>query len=137
VQRLATTDRTLVMSRSAVRVRSSALSVIDEGLCNGLQVIGLLLASGYKPTVFDDYAENDARSARTFVRAGQVDIGWFNRLGWFEDFRLLIAVDPVGVITGSVSVLLQPKTWLLIAIIPFKQGRFRMQGPSCDVRLQR
>jgi Transposase DDE domain len=32
--------------------------------------------------------------------AGQADIGWSNRLGWFEGFRLLIAVDPVGVITG-------------------------------------
>ena len=27
-------------------------------------------------------------------------IGWSNRLGWYEGFRLLVAVDPVGVITG-------------------------------------
>ena len=32
--------------------------------------------------------------------AGQSDIGWSNRLGWYEGFRLLLAVDPVGIITG-------------------------------------
>jgi hypothetical protein len=28
------------------------------------------------------------------------DIGWSNRRGWYEGFRLLVAVDPTGVITG-------------------------------------
>ncbi len=32
--------------------------------------------------------------------AGRADIGWSNRLGWYEGFRLLVAVDPVGVVTG-------------------------------------
>ena len=32
--------------------------------------------------------------------AGFADIGWSNRLGWYEGFRLLVAVDPKGVITG-------------------------------------
>ena len=31
---------------------------------------------------------------------GFADIGWSNRLGWYEGFRLLVAVDPTGVITG-------------------------------------
>lgn len=31
---------------------------------------------------------------------GFTDIGWSTRLGWFEGFRLLIAVNPIGVITG-------------------------------------
>ena len=31
---------------------------------------------------------------------GQADIGWSNRLGWYEGFRLLLAVNPQGVITG-------------------------------------
>ena len=31
---------------------------------------------------------------------GLADIGWSNRLGWYEGFHLLIAVDPRGVITG-------------------------------------
>ena len=32
--------------------------------------------------------------------AGYADIGWSNRLGWYEGFRLLSAVEPTGVITG-------------------------------------
>jgi hypothetical protein len=28
------------------------------------------------------------------------DIGWSNRLGWYEGVHLLLAVNPVGVITG-------------------------------------
>jgi len=32
--------------------------------------------------------------------AGLADIGWSNRLGWYEGFRLLMAVSPTGVITG-------------------------------------
>jgi Transposase DDE domain len=32
--------------------------------------------------------------------AGYADIGWSSRLGWYEGFCLLTAVDPTGVITG-------------------------------------
>ena len=31
---------------------------------------------------------------------GLADIGWSNRLGWYEGFHLLVAVNPVGVMTG-------------------------------------
>lgn len=31
---------------------------------------------------------------------GLADIGWSNRLGWYEGFHLLLAVNPNGVITG-------------------------------------
>ncbi len=31
---------------------------------------------------------------------GLADIGWSNRLGWFEGVRLLLAVTPAGAITG-------------------------------------
>jgi len=31
---------------------------------------------------------------------GLADIGWSNRLGWYEGFCLLMAVNPLGVITG-------------------------------------
>jgi len=31
---------------------------------------------------------------------GLANIGWSNRLGWYEGFHLLLAVNPVGVITG-------------------------------------
>jgi hypothetical protein len=32
--------------------------------------------------------------------AGLTDIGWSNRLGWYEGLQVLIAVNPTGVITG-------------------------------------
>jgi Transposase DDE domain len=32
--------------------------------------------------------------------AGQADIGWSNRIGWYEGFHLLLCVNPIGVITG-------------------------------------
>lgn len=32
--------------------------------------------------------------------AGQADIGWSNRLGWYEGFHLLGAITPSGLITG-------------------------------------
>lgn len=31
---------------------------------------------------------------------GQADIGWSNRVGWYEGFHLLLCVNPQGVITG-------------------------------------
>src|SRR5512147_2471235 len=31
---------------------------------------------------------------------GRADIGWSNRLGWYEGLSLLLSVNPVGVITG-------------------------------------
>ena len=32
--------------------------------------------------------------------ASYADIGWSNRLGWYEGFCLLLAVNPKGVVTG-------------------------------------
>lgn len=32
--------------------------------------------------------------------AGLTDIGWSNRLGWYEGFHVMTAVNPAGVITG-------------------------------------
>src|SRR5215203_45726 len=34
--------------------------------------------------------------------AGRAEIGWSNSLGWYEVFRLLLALSPTGVITGFV-----------------------------------
>lgn len=31
---------------------------------------------------------------------GEADLGWSNRLGWYEGFHLLLAVTPTGVLTG-------------------------------------
>jgi hypothetical protein len=42
----------------------------------------------------------DAKRRGSGWLAGYADIGWSNRLGWYEGFRLLLAVNPVGVVTG-------------------------------------
>jgi hypothetical protein len=42
----------------------------------------------------------DSKRRGTGWLAGYADIGWSNRLGWYEGFRLLVAVSPTGVITG-------------------------------------
>jgi hypothetical protein len=42
----------------------------------------------------------DAKRRGTGWLAGQADIGWSTRLGWYEGFHLLLCVNPAGVITG-------------------------------------
>jgi hypothetical protein len=42
----------------------------------------------------------DAKRRGTGWLAGQADIGWSNRIGWYEGFHLLLCVTPQGVITG-------------------------------------
>lgn len=42
----------------------------------------------------------DAKRRGAGWLAGYADLGWSNRLGWYEGFRLLMAVGPKGVITG-------------------------------------
>jgi len=42
----------------------------------------------------------DAKRRGSGWLAGQADIGWSNRLGWYEGFHLLLCVNPMGVITG-------------------------------------
>src|SRR5215471_21593232 len=42
----------------------------------------------------------DAKRRSLGWLAGQADIGWSNRLGWYEGFHLLVATTPGGVIAG-------------------------------------
>ena len=45
-------------------------------------------------------ATRDAKRRGLGWLAGQADIGWRNRIGWYEGFHLLLSVTPQGVITG-------------------------------------
>lgn len=45
-------------------------------------------------------ATRDAKRRGAGWLADQANIGWSNRLGWYEGFHLLISVNPHGVITG-------------------------------------
>jgi hypothetical protein len=55
---------------------------------------------------YDEALDSSAMPVRDAKRrgggwlAGSADIGWSNHLGWYEGFRLLLAVNPVGVVTG-------------------------------------
>lgn len=42
----------------------------------------------------------DAKRRGTGWLAGQADIGWSNRIGWYEGMHLLTSITPLGVITG-------------------------------------
>jgi hypothetical protein len=42
----------------------------------------------------------DAKRRGTGWLAGQADIGWSNRIGWYEGFHVLTSITPTGVITG-------------------------------------
>ena len=62
-----------------------------------------LLRAGQAPyEVLDSAAvpTRDAKRRGAGWLPGLADIGWSNRLGWFEGLRLLLAVTPTGVVTG-------------------------------------
>ena len=63
------------------------------GLLQGRRCLYEALDSSGVPT-------RDAKRRGRGWLAGQADIGWSNRLGWYEGFHLLLSVNPQGVITG-------------------------------------
>jgi hypothetical protein len=68
----------------------------------GLHLSGELGAHGAAYQALDSTAlvVRDAKRRGRGWLCGQADIGWSNRLGWYEGLHLLVAVDPAGVITG-------------------------------------
>jgi hypothetical protein len=63
---------------------------------------------------------------------GLADIGWSNRLGWYEGFHVLTAVNPIGVITGfgfaSASTKDQPLAETFFALRAFPDPRLASVG---------
>jgi Transposase DDE domain len=68
----------------------------------GLHLVRLLNAQACLYEVLDSTAAvtRDSKRRGTGWLAGQADIGWSNRIGWYEGFHLLLSVTPTGVITG-------------------------------------
>ena len=68
--------------------------------------------------------------------AGYADIGWSNGLGWYEGFRLLVAVDPTGVITGfgfaSASTKDQPLAETFLALRARPNPRLQSVGSAAS-----
>lgn len=67
-----------------------------------LHVVHLLEAQRCAYEVLDGTAAvtRDAKRRGLGWLPGLADIGWSNRLGWYEGFQVLTAVNPWGVITG-------------------------------------
>jgi len=67
-----------------------------------LHLVQLLAAQHCPYEALDSSAipTRDAKRRGAGWLPGLADIGWSNRLGWYEGFHLLLAVNPVGVITG-------------------------------------
>ncbi len=74
----------------------------DEITQFALGVVQLLQAQNTVYEVLDSTAAvtRDAKRRGLGWLAGQADIGWSNRIGWYEGFHLLLAVTDQGVITG-------------------------------------
>lgn len=64
---------------------------------------------------------------------GDADIGWSNKLGWYEGFSLLSAVEPSGVITGfcfgSASTADQSLAETFFAVRAYPTPRLPSAGP--------
>ena len=68
----------------------------------GLYLVQLMQAQHCLYEALDSTAAvtRDAKRRGRGWLPGQADIGWSNRLGWYEGFHLLLSVSPIGVITG-------------------------------------
>ena len=68
----------------------------------GLYLVRLLHAQACLYEVLDSTAAvtRDAKRRGSGWLAGQADIGWSNRIGWYEGFHLLLCVTPMGVMSG-------------------------------------
>lgn len=68
----------------------------------GLHVANVLEArqGAYEALDCSGVATRNAKRRGTGWLPGLTDIGWSNRLGWYEGFHLIMAVNPQGVITG-------------------------------------
>ncbi len=78
--------------------RSSRDEITPVALCR----VHLLQAQNTAYEVLESTAAvtRDAKRRGLGWLAGQVDIGWSNRVGWSEGFHLLLCVTSQGVITG-------------------------------------
>ncbi len=89
----------------------------------------------------------DAKRRGEGSLAGFADIGWSNSLGWYEGFRLLVAVNPAGVITPALAspplpprISRWPKPSSPCALDPIPDSRawdLRPGGRTCSTRASR
>lgn len=81
------------------RLVRSHVGLIEEAALHLAEALGVR-SCPYEALDSAAMVVRDAKRRGTGWLAGYADIGWSNRLGWYEGFKLLIAVSPTGVITG-------------------------------------
>jgi hypothetical protein len=81
------------------RLVRSQVRLIEEVALHLAAVLGAKSCS-YQALDSSAMPVRDAKRRGEGWLAGFADIGWSNRLGWYEGFCPLVAVDPTGVITG-------------------------------------
>jgi len=81
------------------RLVCHTLGLIEE---IALHLADMMEAQGCSYQALDSSAMpvRDAKRRGEGWLAGLADIGWSNSLGWYEGFRLLVATDPSGLVTG-------------------------------------
>ncbi len=74
----------------------------DAIIAFGQQILTQMDAQNCAYEVIDStaVAVRHYKRRKTGWLAGQANIGWSNRLGWYHGFHLLLAVTPSGAITG-------------------------------------
>ena len=74
----------------------------DQITAFSLHLVDLLQARYYPYEALDSsgIATRDSKRRGCGWLPGLADIGWSNRVGWYEGFHLLSSVNPNGVITG-------------------------------------
>jgi hypothetical protein len=102
-----------------------------------LPLVHLLAAQGCADEALDSAGvpTRDAKRRGAGWLPGLADIGWSNRLGWYEGVHLLLAVNPVGVITGfgcgAASTKDQPLAETVFALRRYPQpGLASVGGPA-------
>jgi hypothetical protein len=94
------------------------------------------VSSSYEALDTSAVPVRDAKRRGEGWLAGYADIGWSNSLGWYEGFCLLVAVNPVGAITGfgfaSASTKDQPLAESFFALRARPDPRLRSVGSSSE-----
>jgi hypothetical protein len=81
------------------RLVRSHVSIVEEVALHLAQVLGSSKCP-YEALDTTAMVVRDAKRRGSGWLAGYADIGWSNRLGWYEGFKLLLSVSPEGLITG-------------------------------------
>ncbi len=118
------------------RLARSYVGLIEEVALRLALMLGTRGGATYEALDTSAMPVRDAKRRGEGWLAGYADIGWSNSLGWYEGFRLLVAVDPTGVITGfgfaSASTKEQPLAETFFALRARPNPRLQSVGSAAS-----